>query len=427
MPPTRRLPLFALLTSTLVSTTGNAIALIAIPWYVLATTGSPAQTGVIAFFSTLAPVLGGFFGGAIVDRLGPWKVSVLADILSGATVAAIPILHSTVGLPPLWALVALVFLGGLFDTPGNTARSALLVDLAQLARWPLERATAANELVAGVPYLIGPPLGAALIAWLGSAEVLWLDAGSFAFSAAAVALLVPAMVISRNPSEVRTSYLSDLKEGVRFVTGDPLIRAMFSFTSLVGLLVVPLVYVVLPVYIRGTFGEATNLGWLIAGFILGSLLGLALFGTIGQRLPRRLLFIGGILGPGVAAVVLATLPSLLVMVGGMVVGGIIYGPFDALLETVVGERTPAELRGRVYGTLRTISTGTTPFGALLAGFGLQILGIRSVLTLLALCLVGLTIAAFANRSLRELSAHRLGRQPEPGFEQQTEQQAQTRV
>ena len=97
----RRRPLYALYVADSISLVGNAVAQLAIPWYVLITTGSPALTGLAVFFNFLPAVLAAFFGGVIVDRLGFRTTSVIADLASAAAVAAIPLLHSTVGIE-LW-------------------------------------------------------------------------------------------------------------------------------------------------------------------------------------------------------------------------------------------------------------------------------------------------------------------------------------
>ena len=84
-------PLYALYAADAISLTGNAVAQLAIPWYVLVTTGSAALTGLSVFFNFLPIVLSAFFGGVIVDRLGFRATSVVADLASSAAVAAIPL------------------------------------------------------------------------------------------------------------------------------------------------------------------------------------------------------------------------------------------------------------------------------------------------------------------------------------------------
>jgi hypothetical protein len=100
-----RRPLFALFASDSISLTGNVVAQVAVPWFVLETTGSAALTGVTAFFTFPPTVIALFLGGAVVDRLGFARTSVLADLASGVAVALIPVLHLTVGIE-LWQLTA---------------------------------------------------------------------------------------------------------------------------------------------------------------------------------------------------------------------------------------------------------------------------------------------------------------------------------
>ena len=91
----------------------------------LVTTGSAAKTGITLFFSITPIVIAGFFGGALVDRLGYKRTSIIADLASGVTVAAIALCHQ-LDLLSFPLLLALVFLGALLDAPGGTARAALV-------------------------------------------------------------------------------------------------------------------------------------------------------------------------------------------------------------------------------------------------------------------------------------------------------------
>ena len=175
----QRLPILSLFAANAISMVGNVLAAIAIPWFVLQTTGSAAQTGITGFFTILPIVLAGFLGGTLIDRLGYRPTSIIADLASCVTVALIPLLHFTIGLE-FWQLMVLVFLGGLLDAPGSTARSAMIPDLAALAGMPLERATSLGQVVERGSRLIGAPLAGILIATLGTANVLWLGAALLA-------------------------------------------------------------------------------------------------------------------------------------------------------------------------------------------------------------------------------------------------------
>lgn len=401
--PARSLPLYGVLGAVLISTTGNAVTQLAVPWYVLTTTGSPARTGLAAFFGALPLVLGAFFGGTVADRLGFKRMSLLADVASGVSIALIPLLAATVGLP-FWALLLLVFSGALFDTSGVTARTALLVDLARTARMRLERVNSMEEVALNVPLLIGPPLAGALIAVLEPTQVLWIDAASFAVSAVVVAALVN--VPGRAPREegVAVGYGRELVEGMRFVARDRVMLLLVVLTGLMGMLVAPLPSVLMPVYMSETYGSALALGLLIAAVGVGALVGVLLYAAVGHRLPRRPLVVLAPLGLGVTAIVLATLPPFGIIVAAALVGGTAYGPFSPLLTTVAAERTPEEMRGRVFGILTAITAVAVPVGVLLVGFGLQALGVRSMIGVIAVGFLALALCAAFTPALHDLRA-----------------------
>src|SRR5512133_2930169 len=186
------IPLYSLFTANAISLVGNVFTLIAIPWFVLQTTGSATKTGITGFFNILPVILAGFLGGTIVDRLGYKRTSIISDLASGATTALVPILYFTIGLE-FWQLMILVFFGALLDTPGNTARDALLPELAEQAGMPIERVTSLAHVIERGARMIGAPLAGLLIGLWGTANVLWLDAASFFVSAGIVWILVPSL------------------------------------------------------------------------------------------------------------------------------------------------------------------------------------------------------------------------------------------
>src|SRR5689334_129768 len=185
-----RVPLYALYAATIISVSGTVMALIAIPWFVLQTTGSASKTGLTAVVTALPAVLAGLFGGVIVDRIGYKRTSIIADLTSGVAVAIIPLLQNTVGLA-FWELLVLVFVGNLLDAPGSTARAALTPDLAEQAGFSLERASALSDAISRSTRLIGAPLAGVLIAVIGAGNVLWIDAATFIVSAILIGLFVP--------------------------------------------------------------------------------------------------------------------------------------------------------------------------------------------------------------------------------------------
>lgn len=400
--PTQRLPIFAMLGATGLSMVGNVITFLAVPWFVLQTTGSAAQTGLTGGGVVLGMVLGGFFGGPLVDRLGFRRASIVADLASGITVALIPLLYLTVGLA-FWQLLVLVLLGTCLDTPGMTARQSLIPDLAGRAGMPVERANSALQAIESSSDLLGPPLAGVLIALLGPSNVLFLDAATFAVSAAMIAGAVPRPdLVPAGEATTGGGYFANLLEGLRFIRGDRLILSIVIVAVVTNFLDSPIFLVVLPVYADANFGSAVVLGIMFAGFGGGSLVSTLLFGVLGHRLPRRATLIACWIVVGLPFWVLATTPSLPVTVAALAITGLAAGPINPLIFTVVQERTPEHLRGRVIGALWALALAASPLGVVLTGYLLEALGLRLILVGVAAGYLVATLSMLLNPALREM-------------------------
>ncbi len=147
---------------------------------------------------------------------------------------------------------------------------------------------------------------------MGTSNVLWLDAASFAVSALLVAIAVPSPMGKRTPAG---RHLDDVREGWRCLWTDRLFRAIALTAAVVDFLLASFFAVVLPVYANRVFGSARDLGPMLAGFGLGGL------------------------------------PGLAVAVAALSVAGLAGGGINPLAMTMLQERVPAELRGRVIGTV----------------------------------------------------------------------------
>ena len=164
------IPLVGVLASTAMSVTANSVVAIAVPWLVLERTGSAALAG-LAGAAAIAPIVfSAVFGGALIDRIGKKRCSIIADTLSALAVAAIPVADLTIGLG-MGLLLALVALGAVFDSPGAAAREAVRPDVARRAGVPLARVNAWGEAAEGIGYLAGPGCPGCCCCWsAGSAR-----------------------------------------------------------------------------------------------------------------------------------------------------------------------------------------------------------------------------------------------------------------
>jgi MFS family permease len=149
--------------------------------------------------------------------LGFRRGSVVADLVSGATVASIPALHLA-GRLEYWHIVVLVFILASVNSQGDTARLALVPALARRAHMPFERVNARDRAIFRLGAVLGPFLAGILITEVGAVNVLFVDAATFSISALLVVAGVPRSVDARERRPVEGGgrrYLAELADGLR--------------------------------------------------------------------------------------------------------------------------------------------------------------------------------------------------------------------
>lgn len=400
--PRNRVPLLALLGANVVSMVGNVTAMIAIPWFVLATTGSASKTGLAGFVVALPMIITGVFGGALVDRLGFKRMAVVADIVSGLMVALVPLLHLTIGLE-FWQLLVLIFLGALLDAPGMSARNSMLPEFAGLAGMRLERANAAEQSISRFSFLFGAPLAGLLIALVGVTHVLWLNAASFIISAAMLVALVPDVSTAiEGAAERSSSYLDDLREGFGFMRADRLVLVLVGMLALLNFLDA-MISVLMTVYAERVYGSAFSLGLIFAASGAGALVTLFLFGLAGHRLPRRNVLIGGFVLSALPLFVFLTTPVLWIVVFASLVRGFGAGPLNPVYMTTMQERVPLAVRGRVFGLSIAMAWIGMPLGRLLAGVSIEGIGLIPTFTIVAVLYLSTILSMLLIPVLNEMN------------------------
>jgi MFS family permease len=416
---------------------GNAMATIAIPWFVLETTGSTTDTALSGAAGAIPIVIAAVIGGVWVDRVGHRQASIYSDIASGITIALIPILY-LLGWLSFPVLLGLIFFGALLDAPGVAARGALVPDLAGLAGWRLEMVNSIHEVIESGSGLVGPLLGGLLIAALSAGNVLLVDALTFGLSALVVALLVPRVLESgKQNAETATHPLTPSQEGehdtesvvsasrvlrpdietinedslpvwqafhagVVYVWADGPLRAIFGSAVLLNFLLAPVFGLLLPVYMQEVAQSSVGLGAVIAAFGGGSVLGAIVYGAWGHRWSRRVTFLVGVVAIGLGVVGVGLLLPIPYMVGSFFLAGLIAGPNGPLINTITQERTPAKMRGRVLSIVNAMCFAGGPAGFLVAGLLLSVIGLQATF-LAAGALFAITglVLAFDN-GLKEL-------------------------
>lgn len=403
-----RVALWAYLLAEVVSTTGTRMSMVAIPWFVLTTTGSAATTGLVAFAETLPYVVVLALGGPVVDRFGAWRVAIVAGVTAAGLVGAVPALYAA-GALHLGVLVVLVASAGAVRGL-ETSTYVLLPGLAEAAGMPLTRATGLHDGMNRTAGMLGVPLAGVLIAVSSAPAVLIVDAATFLVAALLLALLVPRTSQPPTHDDENASratgvraYVGELREGFGFLLRDRMLVAIAVLVLVTNLLDQAYSAVMVPVWVHDELGSPLALGLIGGVFGVGAVVGSSVFAWLGPRLPRRRSFAWGFLVGGAPRFfVLAAVVVLPPVLAVSLVAGLAVGAINPALAATEYERIPRHLQARVIGALAAVAMAGIPVGGLLGGLAVERLGLDVALLVFGAVYLATTLAPFVFPVWREM-------------------------
>ncbi|WP_435243698.1 MFS transporter [Streptomyces cucumeris] len=350
-------------TAAVVSRFGDALRGAALPLLAVSLTDSPVLVSLVTACGFLPWLLFGLIGGAIADRVDQRRAMWAVDAVRAALMAGFAVAvwqgHATIGL-----LLALGFALTTLQTLFDNAATALLPSV--VGQEALGRANA--RLMTGQEVMgrfVGAPLLPVLLG-LGAAVPFWADAATYLLAALLVASL-GVTAPERAPRPAGRTLRQDIAEGVRLLWRDRVLRSLCGCTMLVNIgiggLIATLVLIVTGWLGAGTTGYAV----VVTVYGIGSVTGGLVAGWLTDRLGRvRSLLVCG-MAQLAALVALGTVRSLPVAVAAMGLFGFSGMIWNVTEVTMMQQRSPAEMLGRVSAAFRTLTIAGTPLGALLGG------------------------------------------------------------
>jgi MFS family permease len=374
---------------------GVAIPLLA----VLELQASPLQLGLVAASGTLAFALIGLPAGAWVDSWRRRPILIASDLTRTVLLATIPI-AGVAGILTIAQLIVVSLLTGLarvfFDlayqsyTPSVIGKDSLLAG------------NSAMETVRASGQVFGPGIGGWLVALAGAANVVLIQAATFAVSAASlIAIRTPEPAARTQPDRPRLR--AQIKEGLLLVARTPVLRAT-AITSAAGNVAFAIASAVSFLFMVRTVGlSATGIGLVLA---LGSVTVVA-GAALAPRLARyvgsaRIIWVSlAVTGP-VALLSPLARPGWLVV---LLVIGIAAGELGQIVYAITNlslrqRLCPEHILGRVNATMRFLMMGLFPLGALLGGVLGELVGLRPTLWLSGGMIAASTLPIY--RALRDV-------------------------
>ncbi|NIJ35652.1 MFS family permease [Sphingopyxis panaciterrae] len=355
----------AYLASYFLSILGNSIAAIALPLIVLQKTGSVLGTGSVAAATAIPAIFAGLFMGVVIDRFNRRDCSIVTDLISAASVAALPIVDQISGLTLSW-FILLGIVGSLGDLPGLAARTALLPAVLRHSGASAERMAGFSQVLVSLALLTGPALAGTLMSALPGSTVLWITAATSAL-AAVTTFLIPRHVGAVPKGEPTpdagraASGWKALREGWLVLLRSPFLVTLCAISSLSVVAFGALQGLILPVYFTG-IDQPSSLGFVLSAMALGTLAGGAIYGMAGRHGPRRRWLVTGMIGTTIGFAAIATLVSVTAILIGAVILGLSSALFNGLFGVLSIERIPEHVRGRIAGIQNALITAAAPLG-----------------------------------------------------------------
>lgn len=398
-----RRPIYLILFAALAAAAGNGISLVAFPWLVLQRNGSASEASVVAGAASLPLLFSTMIAGSAVDYLGRKRVSIASDVLSGTTVAAVPVLAITLGYQSIsvGVLAVLAALAAVFDPAGITAREAMLPEAAAHAGWTLDRTNGFYEATFNAAYIVGPGVGGVLIGTIGGINTMWVTAGAFGFSIAAMSLLRLAGAGPPPVDERPARAWSGMADGLRFVWNLKVLRTLALIDLAMTGLYLPMESVLFPKYFTDRH-EPAQLGWVLMALSIGGLAGALAYPMLVRRMTRRVTLLTATLTLGGCTALISLLPPLWVILVLCGLVGLVYGPIAPIYNFVMQTKSPPQLRGRVVGVMTSVAYAAGPLGFTLAGPLTDAAGLQTTFLALAIPMTAIGLVSLGLPSLREL-------------------------
>jgi MFS family permease len=364
----------ALVVAELVSVLGTRMTYLALPWFVLVTTGSAGKMSIVLAAELVPMALLGVPSGTVVQRLGARNTMLISDFARAPLLALIPVLHA-VGALSFGVLIAIVVVLGCFMSPYFASQRVILPELVGEDERLMSQGNSLIEGGSALAALIGPALAGLLIPLLGAPSVLYVDAATYAVSF----LLILAFVPRRKPVAAEAVEHGALA-GLRFLLHDRLLAPMAVTVIGFGFLSAGL-SAGLPVYAFEEFNGSSRIAGLFyaalgAGALVGSLLAVV---AVRKVTPLRLAGFAMLAFP-IPLWVLPFLPPAPVVVTALLLATLftpfVNGPTIAVLTA----RTPEALRAKVMTAVVSVNTLAAPLGYLIAGQVLEHWGVVPLFT-----------------------------------------------
>lgn len=358
---------------------GDQVFLIAVTWLVLQLTNDSLALGIVLALFGVPRALFTLLGGAISDRRSPRTIMLAADILRFLLTAFLAILLLA-GWLQRWMMYPFALLFGIISGFFNPAATAMMPAVVQEDELPVS-----NSIYQGTAQLssfFGPVLAGSLIAFFarmdknagtseinGIAAAVAIDSLTFLVSIATLYWMKLAAAVQAQ-AESQSSIIASIREGIRFVWNEPMLRVIFALLMAANFLFVGPLLVGIPVLADTRLeGGAAAYGTVMGAFGGGVLLGIVLAGSIirilKERMSRYIVTVIVAFGAGMGLLGFVTSTPVAFLI--LLLAGIGNGTLMITGLSFLQRQAPKEMLGRIMSLILLASVGLVPISQALTG------------------------------------------------------------
>jgi MFS family permease len=362
----------------LVSNLGTWMQFTAMGFFVARTAGSQHQAalnlGILGAARAIPVLLLSPPAGVVADRLPRRRVLVITNAtmaLAALLLAILATLHR-LDLTSLVLLSALNSAANAFDSPTRQSWVPFLVD-----REYVGNAVGLNSVAFNAPAVIGPPLAALLIVWVGVEGAFYVNA------AATLAVIVAVLMMQPSPPSERRreSAFSAMRAGIVFIVRHPVLR-WIVFAQFVSAIVTRPYGQLVPAFaVNVLHAGAHGLGWAVSAIGMGGFGGALATAYFAQRERRSLLWLQSALLMSAGVFSLAFAPTLGFALPALFLAGLGTLASMGATNTLIQMLSPDEVRGRTLAVYTMIVIGIVPLGSLVDGAVASVIGLRPTFAL----------------------------------------------
>ena len=386
---------FLLWQGQLVSAIGDAMYEIALGFWILITTGSTGLMGALMAASMIPRILLSPLAGAWVDRINRKWLLVLMDGVRGVAVVLVGI-AAIAGFLKVWmAFTAgmIIGAGGAFFNPSI---GSILPDLVKKEQ--LVKANSFFSMIRAGSGILGNSTGGILLAAIGAPILFLLNGISFLFSAVTELFI---QVPKIRHDEKDWSFWADIRQGFQFSWKNSGLRFFIGAAAAVNFIAMIGFVLILPLFQSSAALGPAKYGLLLASLTVGMLLGTIL--TAGIKISQKtmgFMLTAGLLGCSIMWGIFPLFNSFAPMAACILVGGLLNGTVNILLQSIIQMSTPRNMRGKIMGLLEALTGGLTPLGMAVGGLLGEFLPIRAVISVSFFTVGLLCIPLAASKGLK---------------------------